>query len=633
MKLTIRLLVLLAGLSAYAHAQSWSGIIDSDRGVDWSTAGVVGDIPSASWPNCVTTACNTLFDGNVSASTINSALSSAPNNTVVRIPPGTFSVACFSISRSNVVLRGAGADQTRLNMTSGCSGNGFGMNRVITIGSSATGTGRFGGATTANWTAGYAKDATVITLSNTSGITPGPVGTGTLLFLDQQDDTTDGWPAAGDIFSCATSANGCSNQGGNNYARSGRAQVQVITATAVNGNQVTISPGLAYPNWRAAKNPGAYWNTGSPAHNVGLEDLFIDMTPSGAPSGVWVVNCANCWVKGNKIIKTDNCGTCAAYYLWTIQSAHCTLRSNYVYGRPWTSGGSFPLENYIYSDYETSDMLIENNIFHHVISGILPNDPGGRNVFGYNYVVGGFLGVAGVQLHSGNVMFDLFEGNDMQSFMADTAHATHHFITAFRNLMDGNANNNSQTHNHGFDIETNNRFFNIIGNVIGNSNWNTYECNLSGCSYRNIFTIGWQGNTSGTPVANDSNVKRTLMRWGNWDNVNNTARFVSAEVPSGITNFANPVPSSQTLPPSFYLNSKPAWFGSVPYPPIGPDVTGGNVTNSPTGGHAYKIPARVCYETTTKDGAGILQFNANRCYGQGLSDQPAPPTITSTTVQ
>jgi len=31
---------------------------------------------------------------------------------------------------------------------------------------------------------------------------------------------------------------------------------------------------------------------------------------------------------------------------------------------------------------------------------------------------------------------------------------------------------------------------------------------------------------------------------------------------------------TQSLPASFYLGSKPAWFGSVRNPPIGPDVTG-----------------------------------------------------------
>jgi hypothetical protein len=42
-------------------------------------------------------------------------------------------------------------------------------------------------------------------------------------------------------------------------------------------------------------------------------------------------------------------------------------------------------------------------------------------------------------------------------------------------------------------------------------------------------------------------------------------------------------------------------------------VTGGDNPN--VGGHAYKIPAQLCYESSTQDASGMLiNFNANRCY-------------------
>jgi hypothetical protein len=85
------------------------------------------------------------------------------------------------------------------------------------------------------------------------------------------------------------------------------------------------------------------------------------------------------------------------------------------------------------------------------------------------------------------------------------------------------------------------------------------------------------------------------------------------------------VPSSQNLPASLYLSGKPAWFGDVAWPPIGPDVTGGTVTGY--GGHANKIPARLCYEKTAKTN-NVLNFNAANCYGTGTTapGAPAPPT-------
>ncbi|MGB9103573.1 MAG: hypothetical protein WCC59_02335, partial [Terriglobales bacterium] len=46
---------------------------------------------------------------------------------------------------------------------------------------------------------------------------------------------------------------------------------------------------------------------------------------------------------------------------------------------------------------------------------------------------------------------------------------------------------------------------------------------------------------------------------------------------------------------------------------IGPDVTGGDSPN--VGGHAYKIPAQLCYENSAQDANGyLINFNADLCY-------------------
>jgi hypothetical protein len=89
-----------------------------------------------------------------------------------------------------------------------------------------------------------------------------------------------------------------------------------------------------------------------------------------------------------------------------------------------------------------------------------------------------------------------------------------------------------------------------------------------------------------------------------------------------LSKYAQPVPGNQNLPASFYLSAVPSWFGSTPWPPIGPDVTGGNIGN--VAGHAYKIPAQVCFETTPTLN-GILNFDARNCYG-GTVTPPTPPT-------
>jgi hypothetical protein len=100
-------------------------------------------------------------------------------------------------------------------------------------------------------------------------------------------------------------------------------------------------------------------------------------------------------------------------------------------------------------------------------------------------------------------------------------------------------------------------------------------------------------------------------------------------VPAGLSSFANLVPSTETLPASFYLSAKPSFFGSVPWPPIGPDVSGGEVPGY--AGHAYRIPARLCYENTPIDSAygsaNVRLFNRTTCYGQGGAAPSAPSNL------
>jgi hypothetical protein len=112
------------------------------------------------------------------------------------------------------------------------------------------------------------------------------------------------------------------------------------------------------------------------------------------------------------------------------------------------------------------------------------------------------------------------------------------------------------------------------------------------------------------------------MRWGNYDVTTGAPRFMSAEVPSGLSQYGNAVPSGQALPASFYMASKPSWWGSAPWPAIGPDISGG----ADLTGHAFKIPARACYENTAKTN-GILNFNAANCYTGGPVGLAAPTNL------
>src|SRR6267142_281330 len=103
--------LLWMSLSAVAFAATpWIGIVAPTRATDWSTAGVMGGIPSR------TTICSTLNPGATPAQ-INSAIASCPAGQVVSLNAGTYNLSSSIVMRDNVTLRGQGMS-TILNFTS-----------------------------------------------------------------------------------------------------------------------------------------------------------------------------------------------------------------------------------------------------------------------------------------------------------------------------------------------------------------------------------------------------------------------------------------------------------------------------------------------------------------------------------
>jgi hypothetical protein len=608
------LLVVIAPMAA--QAQSWSGILSPSRAVDWSTAGVLGGIPSR------TTICATLSPG-ATAGEINNAISACPNGQVVMLSPGTYNLtdAIHFQYPKQVTLRGAGANQTKIVWTAAtsisrsCQGpdtlvcfQSGGFNDAATPGHTST------------WTAGYAQGTAVITLGSTSELVVGDE-----VFLDQLDDTDDGYPAAGNIYVCTSTS--CTSQGGNNFGRSDRSQVQVVRVTAINGAQVTISPPLHMPNWRAAQTPGAWWGSQTETRS-GIEDLTLDNSETTEAGSIIVfMNAMDCWVKGVRTVSTNTCDTqsCDRDRVMFYYSGNITVRDSYFYGTKSSTLTSYGLEVAM-----STSLLVENNIFQHVTAPIVMNSPNSGSVFAYNYAIddnydGGWMQPMFVP-HDNDGMA-LVEGNQGLGFQSDNIHGPHHFYTLFRNHFFGDifANPVKTANTAIVHLWAKSRFFNLVGNVLGRTGYyDTYQSLLSSNS-TDIYSLG-EPDRGGV---SDPRVQATLMRWGNYDTVTGTSLFVAAEVPSELSSFPNPLPPTQTLPASFYLSAKPSFFGSVPWPPIGPDVNGGDVTGY--AGHAYRIPARLCYENTAIDSAygvaNVRLFNRTACYGQSGAAPSAPSNL------
>ena len=616
--------VLLSCFLSYARAQNANAVLAASRQVDWSHAGLTAGIPNR------TTVCSTLQPG-ATAAQINSAIAGCPAGQVVFLAAGTYNISggiTFG-GRSNVTLRGAGPESTILVFSSANSCNGLWAD-ICVAGSNSIWAQSVqvqpGGSNAANWTAGYAQGTTQITLDNVAGI-----GAGSTIILDQANDTTDN----GQFFVCDNYVSATPGPGnchlGTETGSPGRtingvdhSQQQIVRVTGVSGHLVTISPGLYASNWSSAKSPGAWW-TGPQIAGVGIEALSLNHNnSSNVASGVSFDSAYQCWVKDVKSLDSNR------NHVWLFQSSHIQVQDSYFYGTLHNQAKSYGVEY-----YQTSDDLIVNNIFQHVTTPIMVG-PSAGVVAAYNYTVDmAYIQppswmAASIALHDAGAMFDLFEGNVGNELLQDAVHGTNDTATVFRNYFSGLEPGKTAATNP-ISAMTHGRYSNLIGNVLGSPGYHTvYEdssVGQKGSVNLSIYVLGYNGYLEGNwpDLLYDPLVHTTLMRWGNYDTVTGKVQWNPSEVPSALTAYANSVPTSQSLPASFFLSSKPSWWGTMPWPAIGPDVTGG----PGPGGHAYPNPAQACYNSSAQDADGTLTFNPSKCYPQ----PPASPSNLTTTVK
>jgi hypothetical protein len=658
------ILILAILMPNAAHAQAWSGVLDPSRGIDWSQAGA-GTIPTR------TTICSTpslqAGSGNAAAngSAIRNAIIACPAGQVVSLPGGTWSVDYISFGIypspvSNVTLRGAGPNSTDLIFTAGAGCNGLGSD-VCMINGDNNYSG--GPENVASMTGGYSKGSTSITLGSFSSGSIGNLHVGSLLILDQADDSSD----TGNVYLCQTSgSNGaCSQQGGVGNGQSGRSQTQIVRVTSISGSTIGITPGVYASNWSSAKSPGVWFSGQLPITGDGLENMTLDNTGTGINgAGIMMDNAYGNWVKN---VRDINGGSAAVHkHVWLYQSAHNTIRDSYFYG---SNGAS---ESYgVDSGYSSGDNLAENNICQHVSTcAITEGDEG--TVFGYNYAVDDYYSQQGTAPqwqqedsyhHSVGDGFVLWEGQEGIGHTSDDIHGTSFSLTMFRDYFNGRdpaltsgLPKIQQTIPMGLMAYS--REHNVIGNVLGTTGYhNTYTAaatSSTDCGNANantsIYVLGYSGDGGtefapctgqGFSIPDDTAVATTLYRWGNCDAVNGfgNCQFNSSEVPSSVSAYAQAVPSSHTLPNSFYLpnggsSAPPFWntpAGAPAWPAVGPDVTGGNMPN--VGGRVAMSPAAYCYLSVmgglTNGSSGLMGFDANTCYYSGAGSAlpvPLPPT-------
>ena len=227
----------------FTPTQQSSDPVPSNRRINWTYR---------------TTICATFSPG-ATAAAITSAIN-ACNNGVVLLNAGTYTSASLGgtiqLYKSNVTLRGAGADQTIL---TGKTIINLGNGGNVSLGTAITN--------------GATKGSTAVTVASTANLS-----VGTMIEIDTADDTNL-------IVNTGRQGGGTRNM------------TQVNMITAVSGNTITMRNPLIYDF--AAGSPRVKFYFGGITRNSGVENLKLDHGGfSGGSYNFLLQYCDSCWIKG-----------------------------------------------------------------------------------------------------------------------------------------------------------------------------------------------------------------------------------------------------------------------------------------------------------------------------------------------
>ena len=619
MKYYTAILALL--FASTAQAQNWSGVLTPSRATNWSYAGLPTTLPDGEtsangWTPPVRTQCGSTVASGASFTTLNSDMGACSTGKYVLLGTGTFTGSgnLNPGNQNGVTLRGAGADKTTIKCQSGCQIN---MNNLSG-----------GNGTAVNWTAGFSQGTTSLTFSALSG---SGIVIGSALTLEGSGSGTDpGGPwVCSQAVTCSVNGDGYMLQYENHYV-SGCDNVTTVGHACTNASFPVIiaAPGLSFSAWTLLTNKQAV-GFSPMSFGVGLEDVTVDC--SGNASCIALTYTYASWLKGVRVVNGSS-------FQLTTQGATNYLIANSYFVQPIAEAAEI-------FDINTDGFgLIINNIFNS--AGSFVHGPGGQDVFAFNLARDAYNNGGGgyvnntISNHIMGYSDALLEGNEIGDWQEDNVHGTANLNTFFRNTFYGNDPPYKETNNdYAIFLGGVARFENVIGNVMGSPEMTTYKCSPSSCSGIPVIVVG----TGTAGVVTDTLSATSAMFWGNYDlktaairwcgNSSNTGWSTTcastSEVPTTMSGnavpYQNTVPATQTLPASFFMPTTAyssggtglSWwkvctnyptcstFQTQPFPPIGPDVTGGDING--TGGFpnyaglAYHIPAYVAWKNMPID--------------------------------
>lgn len=645
-------------LAGVCSAQQWSGILNfvpagsknvSGTATDWSLTGLDtsnGLPPDASWTQAGgTIAASACGNGSSDCtSTIQAALKSCGTSHYVLLGPGTFLLSSSSPIQipSSCVLRGSGtsgSNQTIINITSNI------QDGTVRLGS-------MGDPSLSNdvvISSGATSGSNKIVLSTV----PSTTVAGNLMVITELNDTSYvSYPYTKSPGASPPYGTPSEGAGGCDYCDwiwgGTRFRSQIVKITNVSGSTVTFTPPL-YTDYTLTPHALPY----VPTYHSGLENIYFteNNTHTNRNSPVGFGQTEHSWITGCEFYFMD--GDYVKFY-WTYGSL---LAFNYMDDGDNHGPGSD--NQAITVGAHSSANQIVSNIGVRMENTVLYNTGSSGNVFAYNYSTGNYAQpttvTAGFESHSTHEQFNLLEGNIAPQNWLDVGHGSTSQQTDFRNwwqgtsLYCGGANTKATVVCSSpqwttdtavaFRDDSISNYTNVIGDVVSSPaqmalrgsdvavvQWPATK-NYNGTQYGMAFGYTLQSDSGSNP----------------WDR---TAAFTTAfihgvyNVIDGSTTWAGS--TTHTLPASFYLSSKPSWWGSLPWPGIGPDISGGTLPTAASagepGGFAYMNAAMACYYNVMGgkeggDGSPYV-FDAASCYGSTTNNQTSlqPPTALTAVV-
>jgi Pectate lyase superfamily protein len=494
-------------------------IIPSSRSVQWSPGlSFRGGIPNrTSLINVKNPPYRAKGDGKSDdTAAIQAALNTARPKQVVYLPASTYLISnTLFMNNPNISIRGDGPASTILKYIGG-SGDIIQAVPWLTGFSSSVAI-----------TSACNKGATRITVADAGGIQVGDI-----LVISELNPS----------YATATGADGiCTWCGADDYNGSGNDQGRLLTqvdrVTSISGNTVTLERAL-YLTFPASNSPAVQDMT--PTYGIGVENLQVYRVTTGTRGGynIEMGTVAECWIKNVASINTTG-AECDAHVFLSNTYA-CEVRECWIQGGRVNASG----QDYgVYVEGVNSDELIEDNVLTGCRHSLVVSAGGSGNVFGYNYCVGNFESdgpadyqAEDIDCHGGEPYMNLFEGNVTGQLAFDNVWGGNAYNTAFRCWVLSYSSGNTQPeHNRvAVDLEQ-----------------NTYAPNIVGC------VLGRPRDKGSTDYAYGTAVQSTTYLHGDYSYV--TGQTIWS---TGVTH---------VLPPSLYLYGKPSWWGSAPFPAIGPD--------------------------------------------------------------